>query len=538
MGKVATLLFDIYRNIVWLDVSTATELMAAVASGQKILQLICSRSGFGKTAIAKKEFRRHGIVPQKPIEQEPRRGGRFIETRPVKPISLVRKLWHCYVHSIDVLLLDDPGKIASDEASCDVLKTAYGVQRTVMYETPEITRNAIWRDQMRMYNPGIPDPQFPCNSRLLWLANTNFADPAIIAKLGDHFEPLIARGLNPFWIRDDAENDQCALFLYVWWLATEGKLLRSMGFSYEVSAQAVNYFVAHAHDLRDLAPRRVELLARAFNNPVAGAREAELRSMLSTTGGDLRPKLKLPAAWVTVIDGTPQGALMRPLAKPETPPQEPEKPDPDPEPDPEPPPASRAKPPEAEPELEPPPPMLLLPAPAPQPPLPDLDDDDQPDQPDEPVSVICLPDDSLQDPPEQPWRLARHVVSANLSTGTALRLLSRQRGDWDLDDYHEFARFLLEVTWHGASGEQQQRIQDYVYHSTGTVALVYGAEAVIELDETTGELHLTPWPEIATRLAPAVANARAEDDQQRRMHMGKQILVVWRFVSDRMNERR
>ena len=198
--------------------------------------------------------------------------------------------------------------IASDEACCDILKTAFGVQRTVTYETPEITRNGVWKTAApHRYDPSIPDPRFAVpDLRLLWLANTNFTDPAVLAKLGAHFDPLIARGLNPFWIRDDIENDNYALFLYVWWLATEKHLLRGMGFPYAVNAQAVNFYLAHAHDLLDLSPRRLELIARAFANPVQGARDAELRSMLSRRG-DLRPKLKLPAPWITVTDGVPPG---------------------------------------------------------------------------------------------------------------------------------------------------------------------------------------------------------------------------------------
>ena len=39
---------------------------------------------------------------------------------------------------------------------------------------------------------------------------------------------------------------------------------------------------------------------------------------------------------------------------------------------------------------------------------------------------------------------------------------------------------------------------------------------MIEVDEATLELRLTPWPEITERLAPAIAEARAADDLRRR----------------------
>ena len=94
-------------------------------------------------------------------------------------------------------LFDDPGKIAGDEASCDILKTAFGVQRSVRYETPEISRNENWRISGHgSYNPFISPPDFPVppDLRWLWLANVNYTDPAVLSKLGDHFAALVARG--------------------------------------------------------------------------------------------------------------------------------------------------------------------------------------------------------------------------------------------------------------------------------------------------------------------------------------------------------
>ena len=130
----------------------------------------------------------HGLPP---FENAKKR--LFIESRPTKPISLVRTLHQCAMLQAAALLFDDPGKIAGDEASCDILKTAFGVQRTVTYETPEITRNENWRISGHGgYNPFIPPPDFPipADLRWLWLANINYTDPAVLAKLGDHFAPL------------------------------------------------------------------------------------------------------------------------------------------------------------------------------------------------------------------------------------------------------------------------------------------------------------------------------------------------------------
>jgi hypothetical protein len=170
------------------------------------------------------------------------------------------------------------------------------MQRTVTFETPEITRNENRRlSGHGGYDPFIPPPEFPvpADLRWLWLANTNYTDPAVLAKLRDHFAPLIARGLNPFWIRDDAEHDHRDLFLYVHHAATEENLLRSMGFKYEVSRKAVNFYVTHANRLVDFCPRRLELIAQAFttDQPPA-ALEAELNSMAPSV---IRRKFQLPA---------------------------------------------------------------------------------------------------------------------------------------------------------------------------------------------------------------------------------------------------
>jgi hypothetical protein len=316
--------YDITANAVWTDMQTASLLIDMIASGQKLMQLICSPSGFGKTAIAKKRFKHHGILAEDPAQRRqavrdalagtanPKKPKLFIEARPDRPISLVRVLLRCARLSAAVLLFDDPGKIAGDEASCDILKTTFGAQRTVAFETPEITRNEEWRiSGHNGYDPFLPPPSFriPASLGWLWLANTNFTNATVLAKLGNHFAPR----LNPFWIRDDAEHDNYDLFLYVVYLATEQNLLRGMGFPYDVVRRAVSFYVTHVNRLIDLCPRRLELIARAFGgNLPPAALEAELVSMLDRTNQDIRPKLKLPATWVTVTDGVPSGGLIWP----------------------------------------------------------------------------------------------------------------------------------------------------------------------------------------------------------------------------------
>ncbi len=77
-----------------------------------------------------------------------------------------------------------------------------------------------------------------------------------------------------------------------------------------------------------------------------------------------------------------------------------------------------------------------------------------------------------------------------------LDVLTRQSGDWDDEDYREFADNRLGWAYYGELPEQQQRITEYVYYSKRFIGLYYGVDAVIEVDEATLELRLTPWPEI------------------------------------------
>jgi hypothetical protein len=299
--------YDIGTNIVARDMRIAIILIEAVVSGRKPLQLICSPSGFAKTSITLQRCKWHGIGVQKPGVKPPR-NGYLIESRPTKAIAAVRSIYACMQIRAAMLLLDDPGPIARNEAVLDVLKTSFGVQRECILETAESTRNERYRlAGSQRYNPLILPPRFPtANLRMLWLSNTNFTDPVLLAKLGDHFAPLIARGLNPWWVDDDRAHDCHDLFLYVHHAATEKNLLRSMGYPYRISHRAVNFYVANCHRLLDLAPRRLELIAQAFATDIPAARDAELASMLAKD--DLRPKLKLPTSWVTV----PGGVLLWP----------------------------------------------------------------------------------------------------------------------------------------------------------------------------------------------------------------------------------
>jgi hypothetical protein len=583
-----TLPHDITKNIVAIDTQTAYELMDSVASGRTLLQLICSPSGFGKTTIAKKLFRHYGILSEQEFYRSlpplpemsapgfpglpahllksrpqtrqtgmrhavqgkpPFEGAKqrlFIEARPTKAISLVRTLHLCHRLAASGLLFDDPGRIAGDEAACDILKTAFGMQRTVTFEAPQITQNEDRRISGHGgYDPFLPPPEFPvpADLRWLWLANTNYTDPAVLAKLGDHFAPLIARGLNPFWIRDDIEHDHHDLFLYVHWLATEQNLLRSMGFKYEVSRKAVNFYVTHANSLIDLCPRRLELIAQQFaKDQPAAALEAALKSMAPRI---IRPKLQLPAPWVQVPDGVLLWPEL-PFSK-EKPPVEGEPPrrirrrereykrlhgqppvaTPDPDPGPPPPAATQPVQPDPEPDLGP--------GPVIDPP------------PDTSLETAQVVDTTAPEPPSElplavpvPAAPAEPNLSPELTFGQAIRAVyalgDRRTCDrvtdildrcpleeCDDEELTEVAQALGGCSeWHA---EHVQSIcHTFARHAHGTLLFCTDDEVVVWEGSENG-LQIYRWDSVRNMMAPHIAEAARRWEAQQREQDTKVLLT-------------
>lgn len=529
------LAYDINSNIVFLDMTTATALIDAVASGAKPMQLVCSSSGFGKSSIAYDRLRRHGIRVMRPddlttamrravqgrTQEKPQRWKLAIEAKPQKPISLVRALYRCHMLDAAALLFDDPGKFAYDEDCCDVMKTGFGFQHTVTFESPEITRNELWRESgHRSYDPFIPPPRFavPGTLRWLWLANTNFADPALRAKLADSFAPLVARGLSPFWIRDDREHDYRDLFLYVWYMATEKNLLRAMGFPYEVSRQAVNFYVANANRLIDLPPRRLELIARCFAAKVPqAARDAELESMLPK-GGDQRPKLRLPSSWVTV----PSGTLLwpeQPFRKLKTDAAPSPEPEPDPEP-PEPPPPITNPPPTPEFDAEPPQRALDAPAvdtghklrpipggppDAPIPPFPVSPNDTEAASPDDPEPL------HKTDPPLSPVEAVYRLPIPTSCSMVADVLRQYPLAEWVEEELRRLAEALGDRgDW--TDHEHESLAHDFCGFDPSTKLFATASEVLIYED---GQLKVLTWQEAAQRVAADIAKARQRKSKPR-----------------------
>jgi hypothetical protein len=156
----------------------------------------------------------------------------------------------------------------------------------------------------RRYRDYIPPTRFLLgnNMRPIMLSNKNYQDPSVIAELPiAHWNALVGRGLDPIWIPTDG-NDGRDLFEYTHWTATEGNMLRSLQFTWEVSRAAIQFYIEHVHKLADIHPRRLVMIAQTIrDNPDPDKHMARLNQMLRNS--DQRPKLIIPTTWVAMDGG-------------------------------------------------------------------------------------------------------------------------------------------------------------------------------------------------------------------------------------------
>ena len=206
---------------------------------------------------------------------------------------------------VAVIVFDNVDLLARMETTSNLLKAGFGESRRVVFESAEIMRNERYRisvgerDRMK-YNPRIAQPEFDVPMRLVWLSEANFTDPAVFGKTTEHFRALVAMGLDPICIDDDAAHDGFAVFCCVHWLATEGNALRSLGFTWDQARLAVQFYVQNIHRLIDIFPRRLIQIAQAIREcPDPVQRDEKLGRMLRSV--DQRPRLKLPQPWVTSL---------------------------------------------------------------------------------------------------------------------------------------------------------------------------------------------------------------------------------------------
>ena len=162
----------------------AKHAFSEVAVGRRLTCMVCGGFGVGKNLHAERIIHKAGIphVPQ---------------SRPNSEGTLYDYLWRERIHP--VLLFNECDVLLRGEATCNMLKIAYGDEpRIVSLITRTIERNQRRLGKKReTYDPDIPPASFDLgtNARAVLLANSDFADPKVVASLPrQHWDALVSRG--------------------------------------------------------------------------------------------------------------------------------------------------------------------------------------------------------------------------------------------------------------------------------------------------------------------------------------------------------
>ena len=289
--------YDINTNVTFIGMRSARLAFEDVAAGRRIMCLVSGASGVGKTLEARRALRKAGV----PFHE-------FGVTPSER--DLVKLMWFItsgiITHKgqrILVVIADDQDGLARRETILNHLKGMFGSdRRRVTFPSSEALRNEEYRDSENVkdkakYRATIAPSGFDIDIRLIWLSNSDYTDPAIIATLPSHFHAMVSKGLDPLCIPNDAAHDGRDVFLFTHYLATEKNALGGEGYSYEVARQAVRFYVENVHRLIDIPPRRLAIIAKVIkHNPDPAGRDERLAQMLRDA--DQRPKLVLPESWV------------------------------------------------------------------------------------------------------------------------------------------------------------------------------------------------------------------------------------------------
>ena len=226
--------------------------------------------------------------------------------------DLVKLMWFItcgiitYRGRLLVVIADDQDGLARRETILNHLKGMFGSdRRRVTFPSSEALRNEEYKNSENAkdrakYRATIAPSGFDIDIRLIWLSNLDYTDPEIIATLPSHFHAMVSKGLDPLCIPNDAAHDGRDVFLFTHYLSTEKNSLGGAGYSYEVARQAVRFYVENVHQLIDIPPRRLAMIAKVIkDNPDPAGRDERLAQMLRDT--DQRPKLILPESWVPVL---------------------------------------------------------------------------------------------------------------------------------------------------------------------------------------------------------------------------------------------
>jgi hypothetical protein len=272
--------FDVKKNPTFLGVEAAKGIIKDVAAGRRTLGLIGSGTGVGKTFYVRQICRRHLI-------------GHVPEDNPANAEALVSMTWNNRHHPVHVL--NECDHLFRVERTINVLKLMHEEPRKCALYTVEARKNEQRRESGGLYVPTIAPTQFMLGNgcRQLFTTNLNYQDPAITKDLPpEHWMALLRRGIDPVWIPTHG-RDGLDLFEHTYWMATEGNMLKSLQFTYEVARDAVRFYLENIHLLPEISPACLVRIATTIRE--AGTDkvrcEARLGQMLLPT--DQRPKLVL-----------------------------------------------------------------------------------------------------------------------------------------------------------------------------------------------------------------------------------------------------
>jgi hypothetical protein len=249
--------------------------IAAVGRGDKMMQLIGSNPGLGKTFIVEQELRRLGI-----------------KVELVAPDNVAAFTKALYDRRDDqVVVLDDFDALARSERVASIAKMAWGPTRTVVRHTVEARKNTTREETGDdKFDPTIPPGNFTIRCRLIWLSNINFRDPANVKKhMAPHFRALCSRSLNPLWIDTGDEED---LIRYVVWLGTEGNMFCNL--KKDIAERAIEWFIQHRNNLTEISPRSLVQVADILRRRLGDAEPYLLKQMLSREDQRRLPEMPIP----------------------------------------------------------------------------------------------------------------------------------------------------------------------------------------------------------------------------------------------------
>jgi hypothetical protein len=274
---------NILKNPTYRAMRRAEELVELCACGNRMMIMLCSDPGMGKTEIVAQVLRRNHVDHH--------------NLSPGTTASFVDALW---VHRNSLLWIDDCEALAHDLVALSIGKSFWGASAIcISPSSKRIDLNELRRigEAKGEYDPTIAPPEFRRgpNHALVWCTNHNYSDPTKLPKrIATDFAALISKGLDPLWIPSDPQH----CFDYTIWMVLNGMLRRhplvgqqgSGGFSLEIAQASLDFFIEKYRWLPEVTPRIVTKLATARRTDPHWQDEWERMA----SGGYKRGPLELP----------------------------------------------------------------------------------------------------------------------------------------------------------------------------------------------------------------------------------------------------